>query len=309
MKQKSNCGHRGSRMELRQHGESGFVMLVVLWILTAATILVVSFNGAVRSSAASATAEVDWTVSEALLDGGLEVAAAHLIDLNEKQRWPGDGTPHAITFAGAKLVITAMDANGLIDVNQADEKLLRSFLRKFASSPVEADRLGSLIMEARDAAVSTNSNTPSKTKDSASQDTFRAHMAFADVWQLGRTRGVPESLFKRIEPYLTVYSAEGTINAATAPAKILEAIPDINRADLIKLKYSGSDASNDALDKARSYLTQQRGPAFIVTVSAQRSANSHRVERMFAIGTGIDPSAPYRLLAKWPTVSSSAEKM
>lgn len=309
MKRRGSCLHSGSRNELHQRGEAGFVMLVVLWVLTAATILVVSFNGAVRSSAASATAEVDWTVSEALLDGGLEVAAAHLIDLNEKQRWPGDGTPHAITFAGAKLSIVATDANALIDVNQSDEKLLRSFLRKFASTPAEADRLGSLIMEAREAAVSTNSNAPSKTKDDASQDTFRAHMAFADVWQLGRTRGVPEKLFKRIEPYLTVYSADGTINAATAPEKILESIPDVNRADLVKLKYSSSDASNDVLDKARSFLTQQRGPAFIVTVSAQRPGNSHRVERTFAIATGIDTSAPYRLLAKWPTVSSSAEKM
>ncbi len=305
MEQRTKCAGR----ELQQHGEAGFVMLVVLWVLTAATILVVSFNAAVRSSAASATAEVDWTVSEALLDAGLEVAAAHLVDLNEKQRWPGDGTPHAITFAGVKLVITATDSNALIDVNQADEKLLRSFLRKFSSAPAEADRLGSLIMEAREAAVNTNSQTPSKTNDNASQDTFRAHMAFADVWQLGRTRGVPEGLFKRIEPYLTVYSAEGTINPATAAEKVLEAIPNVNRADLVKLKYSSRDASNDVLDKARSYLTEQRGPAFIVKVSAQRTGNSHRVERTFAIVTGIDTAAPYRLLAKWPTVSASAEKM
>lgn len=284
-------------------------MLVVLWVLTAATILVVSFNGAVRSSAASAFAEVDWTVSEALLDGGLEVAAAHLIDLNEKQRWPGDGTPHTITFAGAKLVIMATDANGLIDINQADEKLLRSFLRNFASSPGEADRLTSIIMEAREAATGSHSNDPSKANDNSQQDTFRAHMAFADVWQLGRTRGVPEGLFKRIEPYLTVYSAEGTINPATAPPKILESIPDINRADLVKLKYSDSNASNEVMDKARSYLTQQRGPAFIVTVSVRRADDSHRIERAYAIGTGIDQSAPYRLLATWPTASSSAEKM
>lgn len=284
-------------------------MLVVLWLLTAATILVVSFNGAVRSSAASASAEVDWTVSEALLDGGLEVAAAHLIDLNEKQRWPGDGTPHIITFAGAKLVITATDANGLLDINRADEKLLRSFFRNFASSSDEADRLASIIMRAREAATGKNSNDPSNTKDNSQQDTFRAHMAFADVWQLGRTPGVPEGIFKRIEPYLTVYSADGTINPATAPSKILQSIPDINRADLVKLKYSDSNASNDVMDKARSYLTQQRGPAFIVTVSARRANASHGIERTYAVGTGIDQSAPYRLLAKWPTAMSSAEKM
>jgi general secretion pathway protein K len=293
----------------RRPGEHGFVMLVVLWVLTSAVILVSSFNGAVRGSTASAVSEVGWTKSEALIDAGVEVAAAHLIDQNKTRRWPGDGTKHIIKFAGAELTVSATDANGYIDLNKSDEKLLLSFFQKFTRSVVKAQQMTDIVMKARDAATGTGKQSQTDAASNAPQDTFSTRAAFIDVWEFGRTKGIPADLFNRVAPYLTVYSRDGTIDPIAAPHAVLEAIPDMDRADIEKLKYADKSAVGDIVQNAQAYLTDQSGPAYLVTVSAHRPDDGYSVNRTFVIATGVDPSAPYRLLAKLPMVSAPAEKM
>lgn len=288
--------------------EHGFVMLVVLWVLTSAVILVSSFNGAVRGSTASAVSEVSWTKSEALIDAGVEVAAAHLIDQNDNRRWTGDGVKHTIKFAGSELAISATDANGFIDLNKSDEKLLLSFFQKFTRSAIKAQKMTNIVMKAREAATGTGKQSQTDAASNAPHDTFSTRAAFIDVWELGRTKGIPVDLFNRVAPYLTVYSRDGTIDPIAAPRAVLEAIPGLNRAEIEKLKYADKSAFADIAQNAQAYVTDQSGPAYLVTVSAHRPDDSYSINRTFVIATGVDPSAPYRLLAKLPMVSVPAEK-
>lgn len=287
--------------------ESGFVLLVVLWVLTSAVILVASFNTAARSGASSAISEIGLTQSEALLDAGLEIAAAHLIDQDEKRRWPGDGAIHSVAFAGADLTITLQDANSLIDLNQSDEKLLLSFFGKLTNSTTKAAQYTDVIVKARDA-LSGDKQTARDAILRGSQGAQTSQAAFIDVEQLGRTKGIPRDVFERAAPFLTVFSRDGMIYPMSAPETVLEAIPNLNRADIEKIKYADKSAFADLMQKSQSYVTDQSGPAFLVTVRAHRPDDAYSAVRTFAIAARIDPGAPYRLLAKWPTMSTPAEK-
>jgi general secretion pathway protein K len=293
--------------EGRSSREQGFVLLVVLWVLTSAVILVSTFSGAVRGSTASAISEVGWTKSQALLDAGLEIAAAHLIDIDESRRWSGNGTKHTITFADATLTITAFDTNGMIDLNKTDDEVLRAFFHKFTGSAVQANRLTAAVVQAREDASGDQQNVSAAVAKIT--NTFSAQPAFADVRQFGRTSGLSTEVFDRMAPYLTVFNGDGSINPLVAPRVVLETIPDLNRADIDRLKYADKSSVDDLIEKAQTYLTDRSGPAFLVTVSAQRPDDGYRLVRKFAIAAGVDPSAPYRLLAKWPVVSTPAEKM
>ncbi len=294
--------------ELKPTREQGFVLLVVLWVLTSAVLLVASFNAAVRSGAASAVSEIGLAKSEALLDAGLEVAAVHLIDQDEKHRWPGDGSKHRLAFAGADLTLTVTDANGLIDLNKSDEKLLRAFFQKFTNSKAKAAQYTDVILRAREAVSGDKKTEISNTVTGGSQDLPGSHLAFIDVWQLGRSSGIPRDVFDRVAPFLTVYNRDGMIYPVAAPEEVLEAIPNLNRADIEKVKYADKTALTDLMQKAQSYLTDQSGPAYLVSVRAHRTDDNYSIGRTFVIATGIDPGAPYRLLAKWPTTNTAAEK-
>jgi general secretion pathway protein K len=288
--------------------QQGFVLLVVLWVLTSAVILVASFNAAARSGAASAGSEIGVTKSEALLDAGLEIAAAHLIDQDEKRRWPGNGATHRVVFADTDLTITATDANGLVDLNKSDEKLLRAFFQKFTNSTAKAAQYTNAILHAREAVSGDKKTEVSDTVTGALQGAPASRLAFIDVWQLGRSKEIPRDVFDQVAPFLTVYSRDGTIDPVAAPTRVLESIPNLNRADIEKLKYADKTALADLMQKAQSYLTDQRGPAYLVTVRAHRPEDSYSVARTFVIVPGLDPLAPYRLLAKWPATSTAAEK-
>lgn len=287
--------------------EAGFVLLVVLWVLTSAVILVASFNAAARSGASSAISEIGLTKSEALLDAGLEIAAAHLIDEDENHRWPGNGTSHSMAFAGAELEITVRDASSLIDLNKSDEKLLRSFFAKLTNSTEKAAHYTKVILDARDAA-SGEKKTQRDQADDDSEHSVSTHIAFIDVGQLGRTEGIPRDVFEQAAPFLTVFSRDGMIYPLSAPMTVLEAIPDISRADIEKIKYADKSAFADLMQKSQSYVTEESGPAYVVTVRAHRPDDTYSAVRTFVIATGLDPRAPYRLLAKLPTTSMATEK-
>ncbi|SFV37358.1 type II secretion system protein GspK [Hyphomicrobium facile] len=289
--------------------EAGFVLLVVLWVLTSAVILVASFNAAARSGASSAISEIGLTRSEALLDAGLEIAAAHLIDEDENRRWPGNGATHSMTFAGADLEITVRDASSLIDLNKSDEKLLRSFFAKLTNSTEKAAHYTNIILDARDAASGEKRKRRDQSEsDDDNEQSSTSHIAFIDVAQLGRTQGIDRDVFEKAAPFLTVFSRSGMIYPQSAPMTVLEAIPDISRADIEKIKYADKSAFDDLINKSHSYVSEESGPAYVVTVRAHRPDDTYSAVRTFVIATGLDPRAPYRLLAKLPTTSIAAEK-
>jgi general secretion pathway protein K len=281
--------------------EQGFVLLVVLWVLTSAVLLVASYNAAVRSGAASTVSEIGQSKSDALVDAGLEIAAAHLLDKNEKRRWLGDGSQHRMMFDGAELTISVRDASGLIDLNKSNGKLLRAFFLKFTKSMAKSALYADIILKAREA-VEKEKNPDAGKPESNDTDYRRtsAAAAFIDVWQFGRTPGIPRDLFDEVAPYLTVYSGDGTIYSATAPIKVLEAIPDLNQADIEKIRYVNKAALVDLMAKAPDYLTFENGPARLVTVRVRLPEASESIVKTFVIAIGIDSAAPYRLLAKQP---------
>src|SRR6185312_982011 len=104
-----------------------------------------------------------------------------------------------------------------------------------------------------------------------------------DVWQLGRSNEIPREVFDKAAPFLTVYSGDGTIYPVAAPMEVLEAIPNLNRADLEKVRYADKAALVDLMSKAPSFLTNESGSAHLVTVRARRPGDNYSIGRTFVI--------------------------
>jgi general secretion pathway protein K len=276
----------------------------------AAAILISSFSATVRSGLSFAGSEVQLAGTEALLDAGLEIAATRLLDAKEGQPWLPDSSRHAIPFAGARLVISVSDANCLIDINKADKELLLGFFRHFTGSEQQAARFRDRILEARGSNEKRKQGPQrSANADGEEQKEPPTSLPFLDVAQLRGLAGMTPELYKRIAPFLTVYSRDGRINPLAAPDEVLLSIPQVREADIAKMRSilkagrEKDEAIADIKSHASAYLADEPGPAYLVSVLVHRRGASYAAGRVYVVAPHLDTNAPYRLIAKRPVSS------
>lgn len=300
--------------------DSGVALVIVLWVVASAALLVSSFNAIVRSHAKVTTAELHFAKGEAVLDAGLEMAAARLIDDNEATRWPPNGSPHAFQFGGHNLSITIIDPNGLIDLNKTPIDLLLNFLRQFSGSENEAVKVRDGILQVRQMhGGPSEQNTKAKNKIEAeapgkpnrSQSGQAMILSFIDKTQLRHVPGMSEKLYRKIKPFLTVYGRDGAINPNTAPPQVLVALLDVEENDVKSLSENQRDNSTEAdsrdsvLQRANAYLNEVSGPTFIISVVATNPRGKRKIGKEFVITIGLDDQAPYRLIS-WRSLAPAA---
>jgi general secretion pathway protein K len=299
--------------------QRGLALLIVLWIIVSAALVVSAFNAAVRSGVSFVGSEVQLTRTEALLDAGVEIAAARLMDEEEARRWQPDATRHDVAFAGVELAITIEDANGLVDLNKADKELLMGLLRQFAGSELKAGQLRDHILRAR-GKPSTPRRTSKETMESRpfvepernpAATASNEIPAFIDVGQLRGLEGMTVELYRAIAPLVTVYSEDGRINPLAAPEEVLGSVPGLSRRDIEMLRAAPRAPKKEQAEeqeamlgeiarRAGAYLTDKPGPAFIVAVEVLSPGAKKGARAVYVIATGLDESAPYRLIAKRP---------
>jgi general secretion pathway protein K len=286
--------------------ERGMALLVVLWIVVAAALIVSAFNATVKSGVSFIGSEVQLSKSDALLDAGVEIAAARLIDEEESRRWVADGRAYAVAFAGAKLSIAIRDTGGRIDINKSDPELLMGLLRQFAGSEAKAGLLRDRILLARGEMPGKPAEKQVNANDGAVKKPSADAPAFVDVAQLRGLEGMTPKLYAAIAPFLTVYSGGGLINARAAPDEVLTSIPHLMRTDIEKLRSTpnaleqNDPALLDIRQRVGAYLSDTAGPAFFVTVEELRADGGHGSSAVYVVVTGLDAQAPYRLIAKKP---------
>lgn len=301
-------------MARRRESERGLALVIVLWVVAAAALLVLSFNASVRSGATISMTEQRYSKIESLLDAGLEIAAAHLIDEQEERRWLPDGEIHYVDFGGGRLNIAITDPNGLIDLNKARTEVLFEFFQTFTTSRIKAAFYRDLILkfrgEDKKSALKGEVAKPKDSRPSTGGNSFSPQpgklkaLAFVDVTQVGRLEGMDLDLFRSIRPFITLYSRDGRINPNSAPRPVLMSIPKLTAGDIDKLlAMAASDGINESnavsspLTKAKEYFNLETGPAFIVTVTAKTPGLKMTVSKEFVISIGLDKKAPYRLLS------------
>jgi general secretion pathway protein K len=304
------------------NGERGLALLVVLWGVAAAALLVSAFNVVARSGAIFMSSEIALTEAEALADAGLEIAAAHLIDDDKARRWRADGKPRWLVLGDAALIIAIGDPNGLIDVNKAGREVLRGLLSRAMDGTGDVDAvLESLLRMRGEAAVGAGATAPEPQQPDESPQATPAKPAtqkpaapksrIPDITELRRMDGMSPALYRRIAPHLTVYSRDGRINPFHAPRGVLAALPGLSELDVDRFLDSKTPEESDAqptpasLGRAGAFLANQSGPAYIVSVGVVKGGRVV-LGRQFAIVTGLDAGAPYRLLASRPLAADSS---
>jgi general secretion pathway protein K len=286
---------RSLKSTWRKRSDTGFALVLVLWILGALSVLATVYASYVAATAAETTDYVEPLKAEAMAQAALELSAWRELATPPQQR-AGQGS-FAFRLDDAVVTVTYSCENSRIDLNAAAEDLLAGLLVSFGRSPATAKGYARRIVEWR-----TKIAGPANTKNSASSQPAAQTFGFQHVAELANIPDLPAQVVKQITPYVTVYSADPKVNALTATPQIIAALPGVTRERLDAFLAARADASRknqpiplDALGPAQDFVTRSVGSTLRVDVRIQ-FANGHRKSVEAVIKLFSQGSEPFSVL-------------
>ncbi|GAK33414.1 type II secretion system protein K [alpha proteobacterium Q-1] len=261
-----------------RHG--GFALILVLWVLTLISLIIAGFLSTTRSETRTLIARSDQAEAEALADGAVFWAIGQLLTINYEAEGPQsaiavNGTPRRVQIDDAEISIAVQDAGGLVDLNAADEILMRSLLISMGESPDRADILAARIADFRD---SDDRPRPFGAEDADYRAAGLAYesrdapmIQFEELLQIP---GMTHDLVLRLSQVATVQSGGRAVDPTSAPPDVLAAIPGLSEGE--RAAYASGTIISLA-DRAASapnpYLTGPARSIFHITSTARTPGN------------------------------------
>jgi general secretion pathway protein K len=285
-------------------GQSGVALVIVLWTTTLLALLVAGFAASVQSDARIVSNSSEVAKASALIDAGIELAALELYEQRPEERIHPDGSLFTHRLGEASIRMSILDANGLIDINKADDALLLSLLLSLGLEDEQAVALRDAILDWRDADdLSRLNGAEDIDYRRADLDHEAGDRPFQSLSQLRGVLGMTSEIYRALLPLVTLANRGGRINPTTAPPEVLAALPNIQEPDvedallLRREQPDNAEAIMARLAVARDYLQPEAGPLYRVGVEARLPGGL--IQRGQAvILVRLDKSQPYRVLER-----------
>ena len=218
-------------LQSNREGDSGFILVLVLWATVLLALMAAGFASAVRTDVRAATTAREIARAEALADGGINLALLDLVAARgagpASARFSPGGARVACRVADdAVLDILVEDEAGKINLNLARDGLLQQLFGGLGATPDEAASYASRIIDFRDADGDARS-------DGGERDDYAAagvaigpkNRPFETIDELDQVLGISSELAAQAKPYVTLSSGiEGIDKAVATPA--LQALLD-----------------------------------------------------------------------------------
>jgi general secretion pathway protein K len=218
-------GRRLSAHRRAPASQRGFALVTVLWAAMILAVIAASIIATGRTETRLAHTRYASAQLDAVADGAINIAILRMLDPSSTAHPPVDATPFTIEFAGHAVAMTAQDESGKVDINMAQEGLLRRLLVTVGVDGLAAQALTDKILDWREAAIGRRLN------GAKAEDYRDAGFAygprngpFESVDELQLVMGMNAPLFERIAPSLTIYSQTPWVDPAFAPIDVLAAL-------------------------------------------------------------------------------------
>ena len=203
----------------------GVALLLVLWAVALLGILLGGFVLIARTETLQSRWLLDATRARYAAEAGIARAAYELRRTDPMARWVPDGRPYAVDFDQTKLVIEITDESGKLDLNVADESTLLPFFLAMGVEEPAARALVDALMDWRDPDDLVRANGAEKPEYEAARRAYGpAGTGFMTLGEVQQVLGMNYELFRKIEPYVTVFSRNPRPNPAFAASPVLQAL-------------------------------------------------------------------------------------
>ena len=228
--------------------QRGIALILALWLTVMLTVIASGFAFSMRSEALASRNMISLAQARAAANGAVERTVFEMSRATTPDTWKRDGSPHAWRDGDIALIASATDESAKIDLNTANEVLLRGLFINVGGA--EADVAANIADAIQDWRDPDDLKRPNGAEDpdyrAAGRKYGPANAPFETVTELARVMGVTPAIYALVADSLTVHSRQAGINPATASRNVLLALPNSTpaavdafltlRADALKAK-------------------------------------------------------------------------
>ncbi len=302
-----------------RHLRNGFVLVTVLWTIALLSALALAVSTTFRGYAGIIAIDHDRTRAHALLTAGLELSADIIGKLGDQ---PLTERETIIALGTGSVRVHLSDEAGRIDINKAPVAVLSAMLRSIGVSD-DADAIARAIVAWRtvDGADPSTTETqpsgnPTPNEGAAPQGAPGSKSAggsrsFTDIRQLAQVPGMTAEYLAALTPLTTVFG-DDKVNALTAPADVIAALPGISPAQLDALLEArrhppiAEARLQQILGQAQTYFKLKARSVALAELTVQLLDGYTTAVRAVIVRVP-DDKQPYRVLA-WTPIPRSERR-
>lgn len=277
-----------------QQASSGFIVVAVLWILSALAALVSIYAVYVTNSAMAIALYDDGVVAEGLISAGVELAAYQIIAAPKDAR-PTRGA-FAFRMGKASVAVDFRAESARIDLNAAPKELLAGLFTVFGARPEDAQYYADRIIGWRTRPASDSQDKETSFYRQAGLAYGPRGAAFAHVAELWLVAGLPPALVERAIPHLTVFSGRPEINIRDAAPEVLAAVPGLSREQIDRSAAQRGTTTGEGTQASPPGTTTEGSDAARIKVSVDFD-NGRRLAAEVVILVREFGEDPYRVLS------------
>jgi general secretion pathway protein K len=225
---------------LGERADSGFILIVVLWLLAAlATLAAIGSIYAIETAVASRVPD-DRLQTEAALRAGVELTAYRFLSAPKPQR-PTRGM-FETKVGPTRISVRFRSEAARIDLNAASKEVLTGLFVALGTDKPIAEGYADRVIGWRQKPNSSSDGAEAAAYKQAGLSYPPLEAPFDDALELSLVMGLPPSIIDRMLPLVTVYSGTPQVDVDNADPDVLAALPNITPEivkDVLKARAGG----------------------------------------------------------------------
>jgi len=252
--------------------QRGVALVLVMWVAVLLTVIAGSFIVERRTEMLVVSNSVSMARAEAIADAGVQRAVFEIYrNDNSPDAWKRDGTRYSMTFESTPVTVEIRDESAKIDINTAYEPLLRGLLVSSGLPDDEASRVLDAILDWRDPDDLKRPNGAEAPDYNAAGLLYKpANGPFQAIEELQLVLGMRPEIYRRIAPFITVYSRAPGVNTQLASREVLLSLPGATT-EAVDEYLARREAARAAGQPLPAFPTSLPGPAGFTMVASIRA--------------------------------------
>lgn len=222
--------------------QRGIALLTVLWVLTILMVIVLSFSLIARTETYATLSFKEGIERKFMAEAGIERGIMELyyrnlyknqtVELEGREIWKTDGTPYSSQIGNGVYLVRIRDESGKIDINAANDLVLKNLFVNLGVQPDDADVIVDSIMDWRDPDDLHRLNGAENDYYRSLPNPYDAKNAkFDTLEELLLVKGITHAILygsgeqKGAVDFLTIHAKTSRINVNAATKEALMAIP------------------------------------------------------------------------------------